>query len=171
MPYKTLANLLKPHVQLHPMFNPLIGIFGKSRYVLTRLNTYEKYKCGQVWSYNTRENERQSKMTIFRIDKDRKDVPIFHVSLDRLALKNPHHRDGVIKDLPHTPLSITGMNCSTLKMIKTSADYSEQNEGYAAWLSAWRRGEANIYSVPVSDIIDFVERSLCAGNDSENQAM
>lgn len=152
------------------MLIPLKGIFGKARYTLTRVDKFEQYSCGQVWSYKTRSSERQSKLTIFRIDKDRKDVPIFHVSLDRLTLKNPHHPEGEIRDLPHTPLTLAGMDNNTLKLIKTVADYSDHNDGYAAWLSAWQQGQANIYSVPISDIIDFVERSLCAGSDSDKTA-
>ena len=144
------------------MFDAFKGLFGASRYKLTTVSKIDRFVCGQVWSYKTRHHEGKSRLTLIRIDKDSKGVPIFHVAIDQLKLKNPNSPEGLTHDLPHTPLSQAGMDCSVHKLQKTLADVPNRNEGYDVWLAAWQQGKANIYAIPIKELIDFVERSLCA---------
>lgn len=146
------------------MFQSIFSLFGASRFTLTSVDSIEQYKCGQVWNYKTRSSESNSRVTITRIDKDKQGEVIFHVFLDQLQLKNPHHPDGMIFELPHTPLTINALNKSVKKLSETTPDLPNYEQGYEAWLNAWHQGQANIFSQPIKEIIDFVERSLKAGS-------
>jgi len=145
------------------MLKVIQNIFGISRYELTTVTQAKQYLVGQVWSYKTRHQEPHSQLTIVRIDKDIKGELIIHVWLDQLQLKNPNHPEGVIRDLPHTPLSLAALDCSVTQLVKTVANLPDYSEGYSVWLEAWNRGKANIYSMPIREIIEFVEKSLCQG--------
>lgn len=67
----------------------------------------------------------------------------------------------------HTPLTVAALNCSVKRLIETTASLPDQSEGYEVWLQAWKQGKASIFSLPVQEILDFVERSLCAGNEKQ----
>ncbi len=144
------------------MFSTLKNLFNRGRSDLTSITNFERFSCGQVWSYKTRKTEKNSTLTIVRIDKDAQGEVIIHVWLDNLKIKNPNHPDGMETTFPHTPLSIAAIDSSVTRLIKTRADLPAYTEGYDIWLQAWQRGKASVFSVPIKEILDFVEQSLCA---------
>ncbi len=143
------------------MLQAIKNIFGIGRYKLTQSDQYKQYHCGQVWSYKTRHHEPHSRLTIIRIDRDIKDTPIFHVYIDNLEIKNPNHPDGVLNDLQHSPITLETLDSSVNEFDKIQAELPDQSEGYSEWLKNWELGKAGIFSMPIKEMIDFVEKSLC----------
>ena len=59
------------------------------------MQSNEKYKEGQVWSYKTRENESNSKIYIVKIEYNKTIGKIYHIYIDNLNIKNPY-QNGIV---------------------------------------------------------------------------
>jgi len=147
------------------MLQSIKNILGIGRFKLTPTNQHKQYSCGQVWKYKTRHHEPHSRLTIVQIDQDIKNTPIFHIHINGLDIKNPHHPDGILNTLPHSPVALETLDCSVIELDKILADFPDQFEGYSEWLKSWEQGKAGIFSLPIKDMIDFVEKSLCMENE------
>lgn len=117
-----------------------------------------RYKQGQVWTYQTRQGEDQSRLYIVRIDPNTKLGPIYHIYVDNLSLKNPHIQGGIQNDLPHSPVSAATLDASVIKLVETRAsNMPDISEGYNNWREAFDQGKGGVFSIPVNKIIQYIE--------------
>ena len=120
--------------------------------------TETKYKVGQVWNYTTRQGEEGSRIFIVRADPNEKLGTIYHIYIDGLKITNPHLDSGTQDNLPHSPVSEKTLDQSVTTLVFDSApDLPDVSKGYQAWKEAFDRGEAGIFSLPVSQIIQHIE--------------
>lgn len=116
------------------------------------------YEVGQVWSYRTRPEEPQSRLYIVRITDSDKLGSIYNIFLDGLFLKNPSIKGGVQDVLPHSPVSAETLDLSVTNLIETQlSELPEISEGYQLWREAFDRGEAGVFTIPVKQIIQYLE--------------
>jgi len=115
------------------------------------------FQEGQVWSYQTRPGEERSRLYIVRIDRDIAKRPIFHIYLDGLKLKNPLMQGGVQDHLAHAPVSQESLEASVEKLLKTGGPMPNISEGYTAWLLAFSQRQAGVFTMPVKDIVQYIE--------------
>ncbi len=117
-----------------------------------------KYKVGQVWNYSTREGEEGSRIFIVRADANEKLGTIYHIYVDGLKIKNPHVDSGVQDHLPHSPVSEKTLDESVTTLANDSApDLPDVSEGYQTWKEAFDKGQGGIFTIPVSQIIQYIE--------------
>lgn len=148
------------------MLGLIKNTLGISRYTLTSVAQVKQYCVGQVWAYKTRHHEPHSRLSIVRIDKDIRGDVIIHTWIDHLQIKNPNHPDGEIHELPHTPFTVEALDSSLTHLDKTIHELPDQTEGYSIWHQAWKKGQASIFSMPVRELVDMVEASLCKGSQA-----
>jgi len=115
------------------------------------------YQAGQVWRYQTRPGEEASRLYIVRVDRDLSARPIFHIYLDGLKLKNDLMEGGVQKNLPHAPVSQESLDNSVVELLQAEAPMPNIAEGYALWRLAFGRGEAGVFTLPVKDVVQYIE--------------
>ena len=118
------------------------------------------FEEGQVWSYQTRPGEEGSKLYIVRIDRALSKLPIFHIYLDGLKLKNPLMTGGVQDHLAHAPVSQESLEASVTKLLQSGAPMPNISEGYTAWLLAFSQRKAGVFNMPVKDIVQFIENAF-----------
>ncbi len=118
--------------------------------------------AGQIWSYQTRPSEESSKVTVLKIESDEKLGGIIHIRVDGLQLKNPAVASGVGEVIQHLPYSETALRKSLLRLSGSVEPLPAFDEGYRTWRSALDRGEAGVFTVPVSEAVSFVEQTLNA---------
>ena len=117
-----------------------------------------KYKIGQVWNYNTREGEEGSRIFIVRADPDEKLGTIYHIYVDGLRIKNPHSASGSQDHLPHSPVSEKTLDDSVTSLaIENALDLPDVSEGYKTWKEAFDNGQGGIFTIPVSQIVQYIE--------------
>ncbi len=117
-----------------------------------------KYHAGQVWDYRTREGEEASRIFIVRADPDEALGTIYHIYVDGLDIQNPHTEAGVQDHLPHSPVSEKTLDDSvTTLALEQSEDLPDISEGYEVWKEAFDKGEGGIFTIPVQQIIQFIE--------------
>ena len=119
-----------------------------------------KYKVGQMWSYKTRPNEKDSYFIIVKIDADPKLGNIIHIALRNLKMKNPRSSDGFSDKANHLPFSEKSINESAVKILKEKVDLPDFEEGYQMWKEAFDQKRAGVYSITVAEAVDIMEKSL-----------
>ena len=118
------------------------------------------YGEGQIWSYETRPGEEESRLYIARIDHDLPGSPIYHLTIVGLKIELPSG-DGPIQDrLPHIPVDTSTLDSSVVALIGVVPNPPDVSEGYAIWREAFDAGRAGVFNIPVSDIIQIVEDTL-----------
>ena len=117
-----------------------------------------RYKEGQVWTYHTRPGEGASRVHIVRIDPDDGRGAIYHIYVDRLALKSPLMSAGVQDILPHAPVSAASLDASVVGLVETrTSGIPDISKAYAAWREAFDRGRGGVFTLPVSRIVQRIE--------------
>ena len=121
----------------------------------------ETYQEGQVWSYKTRPQDPHSKLYIVKIEADENLETIYHLYIDGLNMKNPRIKEGIQTTMPHIPASEKTLNESIIQIETGEAiDSEEFNEGYLVWKKEFDKGGAGIWTIPVSEIISYVEEVI-----------
>jgi hypothetical protein len=120
----------------------------------------QEFKEGQVWSYRTRVNEQGSTLLINKVESEPKLGSIFHISVSGVKVKNRRAPGGVTQELPHLPVSRKTLEESVLKLAGTTAPNPSYREGYATWKQAFDAGNAGIFTIPVAEIVGFVEKTV-----------
>ena len=117
-----------------------------------------KYSRGQVWSYRARPSEEKSRLYIVRVDTNQKLDNIYHIFVDNLSLKNPHAETGIQDVLPHAPVSGKTLDASVIDLIETrDTNLPNISEGYKIWREAFDKGEGGVFTIPVAEIIQYIE--------------
>ena len=127
-----------------------------------------KFAAGQVWTYTTRPQDKDSTLTIFKVE-DYHGKPIVHIRIDGLNIKNPGSSSGFSRGVGHVPISEEALAGSTVKLVRTGASVPpESMQGYQNWRTAADAGKAGIFTIPVAKIADFSEETICKGQKSPN---
>lgn len=122
------------------------------------MQSNEKYKERQVWSYKTRENESNSKIYIVKIEYNKTIGKIYHIYIDNLNIKNPYQKSKIQNNLSHSPVSEKTLDDSVIKIV--TAKYENNiniSDGYVAWKEAFDDGKAGVFTIPVNEIIQCIE--------------
>ena len=122
------------------------------------MQSNEKYKEGQVWSYKTRENESNSKIYIVKIEYNKTIGKIYHIYIANLNIKNPYQKSKIQNNLSHSPVSEKTLDDSVIKIV--TAKYENNiniSDGYVAWKEAFDDGKAGVFTIPVNEIIQCIE--------------
>jgi hypothetical protein len=77
-----------------------------------------------------------------------------------VRLENPVVPGAVISELPHFPVSRETLEKSCLDLQGTRAPNPEYLPGYEQWREAFDAGEAGVFDIPVSEIVDIVQQAI-----------
>ncbi len=116
-----------------------------------------EYAEGQVWKYQTRPGEEQSRIHILRIDVDPTLGPIYHLHVEGLKIERPMAPGGMQSLLPHIPVDEDTLHSSVTELLQTQSEIPDSPEGYWLWREEFEKGSAGVFNIPVSQIVQFVE--------------
>lgn len=125
-----------------------------------------KYTVGQIWNYKTRKGEENSTLKILKVEKYSETGKVIHISVSRLRMKDPASPEGFAQTLSHIPISEEALNKSVTKLQNETRKMPDSIEmdGYSYWKKEFDRGNAGIFSIPVSEIVSLMEESIVSGN-------
>lgn len=115
---------------------------------------------GQRWSYETRPGEGESTLVIGRLENHPTFGEIAHISIFGLSLQTPQRPDGVSHTLGHIPISVESLRSSLLELVGSGAPDENFEQGYAIWSEVVQNGEGGVFSIPVREVISYVEETL-----------
>ncbi|WP_115527089.1 MULTISPECIES: hypothetical protein [Xanthomonas] len=115
---------------------------------------------GQVWEYRSRAEEPGSTLQINRIEIEPKIGEVFHISVRDVRVKNARAPNAISTELPHSPVSRTTLESSVTTLVGQAAVNPEYLEGYTTWRTAFEEGNAGVFTIPVSEIVDVIETTI-----------
>lgn len=131
-------------------FELVSGLFGFG-------SVATEYSVGQIWEYKSRNSEENSRVYIVQIDQHEQLGKIYHICVKDTRIKNPHIPGGVQFDLPHAPVDEETLKLSLIKLLGETNELPDISEGYKVWKEAFEAGEAGVFNIPISQIIQYIE--------------
>src|SRR3546814_17034999 len=96
------------------------------------------------------------------IDRGLGTQSIYHIYVDGLKLKNPLYEGGVQDHLPHAPVTRQALEASVTELLQEDAAMPDISEGYAAWLLAFEKGQAGVFTPPANQIVQLIDNAFTA---------
>ena len=112
----------------------------------------DKYAAGQVWSYETRPQDRGSVLVVREVENHPQLGHIYHVSI--LGI---HVRGGDEPvDIQHAPVSRETLDASVVRLSDGKPVLPDYQEG----LKYWREAEGGVFTIPVAEIVDLIDQTV-----------
>ncbi|MDW9379953.1 hypothetical protein [Chryseobacterium sp. JV558] len=126
----------------------------------------DQYSVGQEWNYKTRPTEKNSTLTILKIEEYHETGKVIHISISGLKIKDTTSTTGIADKFTHIPISEEALDKSvtTLKSETGKKPDSLEMDGYSYWKKEFDKGDAGIFTIPVSEIVSSMEKSIVAGD-------
>ena len=123
---------------------------------------FTKFSIGQVWKYATRPGEDASLITIGQVDVSDESIgPIIHIAISNVDIPNASSPDGKTTFIGHLPYENQALEDSVTELVAEGAETDEYfDEGHALWKAAFDNEEAGVFSIPVTEAIDFIQASV-----------
>jgi hypothetical protein len=137
----------------------ILGLFS----LMSGSSDASNYEVGQVWSYKTRPEEDGSLVYILKIDVDQNAEKIFHIRVEGVRLRNPYVKGGIQSNLPHVVISETALKESLKRLVRVVSVLPDYSEGYGLWRKARDEGEEGVFSIPVSEVVEVIEKTVNEG--------
>ncbi|WP_454047429.1 hypothetical protein [Chryseobacterium sp. Marseille-Q8038] len=126
----------------------------------------DQYNVGQEWNYKTRPTEKNSTLTILKIEEYPETGKVIHISISGLKIKDTSSTTGFADKFTHIPISEEALDKSVTSLKNETGkkpDSLEMN-GYSYWKKEFDNGNAGIFTIPVSEIVSTMEKSIVAGD-------
>lgn len=116
------------------------------------------YAEGQVWEYKTRPEDVGSLLRIQTIEElpgFAKLGPVYHISI--VGVHYPGLSLG--SELQHAPVSRQTLDASVTRLSSSAAKFPDP----AAGITEWRAANGGVFTIPVSDIVAAVGKTVMQG--------
>jgi hypothetical protein len=114
------------------------------------------YQEGQVWTFRGAPLP-QSRVVVGKIDQyaDHHDL-VFSVSIIKVPIPNTGAGGIRIADISHAPVSKSVLDASLLEQVGAGEPSGSFGEGYDQWRLAYLAGDAGVFSVEISKVIEII---------------
>ncbi len=119
-----------------------------------------EFSAGQIWKYKTRPGEEASRLVVCKVETHEKFGTIIHIHVEDLAIKNPRPPGGVSRVIGHLPFAEEALRQSVVTIAGRRKTLPDYEEGYKTWKEAFDAGKAGIFTVPVAEVVAFMEQAL-----------
>ena len=120
-----------------------------------------EFQAGQVWRYETRAQEGQSRIEILKVEREG-DERIVHIRLVDLAILNPGLAGGVAPLIEHLPMTERALRRSVIERMMIPASPVGDLAAYHAWREAYELGDAGVFDLTVREIVAQIEDGISA---------
>jgi hypothetical protein len=117
----------------------------------------QPFEPGQIWTYNTRPGEGSSRIIICRVESDPKLGQIVHIHISGLHIANKRVPSGFSDKIGHMPYSGDPLRKCLTRLESSGAALPAFEDGYQGWRSAFEKGKAGIWTLPVCEAIAAME--------------
>ena len=146
------------------MIRSAIGIVTLLSLAATPLPALETFTSGQIWTYEARATEPESRIVILRVEEYPKPGRIVHVAVVGLQRRMP---DGTLETwrIGPAPFTEAALRKSVLKLEsgKAAVSMADFEEFYTHWRKMADRGKVQHWSSPVPDAIRRMEKQMFKG--------
>ena len=140
----------------------LAGIaYGEPQRSVLKDTTNSRYKIGQVWSYWTRPQEKNSSFVVVKVEKHPNLGNIIHIALRGLKIRTPN--GDFIETINHVPMPETALDSSGARLQSEKADLPDYEKPYRLWREAFDAGRGKVYGPSIAQVVQEVEARLNRG--------
>jgi len=118
--------------------------------------------AGQVWTYKCRTGEEESRVTVFKVDSV-SESSIVHIRIDGLKLINKDTGEIAGEQIAHLPVDLKSFKESIVELESLVA--TSVTEGYWIWKKEFDAGNAGVWALQISEVINIIEDSLSENSD------
>jgi hypothetical protein len=124
------------------------------------------YAEGQVWTYDHRPGEDDSRVVIRKIGLEPEDGEVFHVSILSVKLRNHRVPGGAQPAMHHAAVLRTTLDKSLREVTPITNDDPAWENGYAVWRQAYDNGDAGVFELSVPEILAYIEMVVAASGET-----
>jgi len=118
-----------------------------------------EFAAGQVWRYETRPQERQSRLEILKVEREGEER-IIHIRVVDLAMLNRGLAGGQAPLIDHLPVTERALRASVIERMMIPASDPGPMPEYHSWREAYELGEAGVFDRPVSELVTEIEEGI-----------
>lgn len=125
--------------------------------------TVSQFTPGQVWAYQTRLGEEDSRITILRVDETEHAGVLVHVAIEGVNLPNPIDPSRPNTSIGFMPMAEASLAASVTQLVTTDISFTpplDFEEGYVHWKLEFNRGKAGFWTVPVAQVVQALDDAL-----------
>ncbi|WHI47117.1 hypothetical protein ACJJIE_05495 [Microbulbifer sp. TRSA001] len=117
-----------------------------------------KVKEGQVWKYDNREGEENSRVIILKIEESKDDSMVVHAQISGIKIYNPNSGE-VIEEITHMPFSIEALGAS-LNELMGESEIPDFEEGYDSWKREYDNGKAGVFTISIGEAVKYMDDAV-----------
>ncbi|WP_445361921.1 hypothetical protein ACJJIL_10545 [Microbulbifer sp. EKSA005] len=117
-----------------------------------------KVKEGQVWKYDNREGEEDSRAIILKIEESKYDSMVVHVQISGIKIDNPNSGE-VIEEITHMPFSIEALGASISELMG-ECEIPDYEDGYNSWKREYINGNAGVFSISIGESVKYMDDAV-----------
>ena len=134
------------------------GLFGQNK----KNESEDKIdlKSGQIWRYNTRKGEENSRVVILRVEDYGIRGEVVHIAVNGVNIKNELIEGGISSELAHLPFNSKSILKSLVKLETTTENLPEYMDGYLQWKEAFDSEKGGVFIFEIKEAVDFVDKTM-----------
>jgi hypothetical protein len=117
------------------------------------------FESGQLWKYETREGEEDSRLLILKIENYENNEVVVHIAVFDVKISEDAKNGLKLDHLQHLPFSEESLRESVVELNSSNNDLPDYYEGYNLWKKAFDEGKAGVFTVSVKEVVDIIEES------------
>jgi len=121
-----------------------------------------EFSAGQVWAYDARPQERESRVEILKVERDdRGSGEIVHVRLTGLQLAHfGLAQQGYAEEVDHAAVTADALRASVTERLVVPAREAGPMPEYFTWREQFERGETAPFTLRLKDLVATIEAGL-----------
>jgi len=121
---------------------------------------------GQHWTYQTRPEDAGSTLVIGKIDEVPEIGKVIHVHVIDVNIPNSKAPGGMSHTISHMPFTEDAFRASIKSLIGTAPADGRFDAGY----DAWKKAKGGVFTVPVSQAVDAMDKTINPPPDAKPPA-
>ncbi len=117
-----------------------------------------KIQEGQVWKYDNRDGEDQSRAIILKLEDAKDGSMIVHIQVTGIKINNPNNGE-MIEEISHMPFSIEAVGSCLVELIGET-EIPDYQDGYENWKIEYDRGNAGVFSTSIGESVQFMDDTI-----------
>jgi hypothetical protein len=115
------------------------------------------YQPGQEYSFRARPGDPAPRFVVLKVEARPQVGTIVHIAVRGVRIANANAPSGYSDHVGHSPFTEAAIDRSDVTLEATGVALPDFAEGYRLWREASDRGEAGVFSIPLSEYLDAME--------------
>ena len=121
------------------------------------------FQVGQIWSYETRANEPNSRLIINKVELVDRLTVIVHVRIEGLKFKNDKLPNKQQDAFPSLPFGESALKLSAIKIVGQQSPRADFQSAYQVWRTDYESGQAGFWDGSIAQTLDLLEATYNTG--------